>query len=152
MAAFHHTFRFVGEACRGSLRGMKIVLAASEMSPVVRTGGLGDVIEGLPAALAARGHEVSVVIPCYRGLPNDPRLHPCSTGVRLIVPVGALRRDAEILQGQAPNGVQVFLVRRDEYFDRAGLYGEEGRDYPDNAERFIFFSRVVVELARRIMP
>jgi len=152
VAAFHHTFRFVGEACRGSLRGMKIVLAASEMSPVVRTGGLGDVIEGLPAALAARGHEVSVVIPCYRGLPNDPRLHPCSTGVRLIVPVGALRRDAEILQGQAPNGVQVFLVRRDEYFDRAGLYGEEGRDYPDNAERFIFFSRVVVELARRIMP
>ena len=109
MAAFHRTFRFVGEACRGSLRGMKIVLAASEMSPVVRTGGLGDVIEGLPAALAARGHEVSVVIPCYRGLPTDPRLRPRSTGVRLIVPVGALRRDAEILQGEAPNGVQVFL-------------------------------------------
>jgi starch synthase len=137
---------------RGSLRSMKIVLAASEMTPMARTGGLGDVLEGLPAALAARGHEVSVVLPCYRGLLNDARLQPQSTGVRLIVPVGALRRDAEIVQGEAPNGVQVFLVRRDEYFDRAGLYGEEGRDYPDNAERFIFFSRVVVELARRITP
>ena len=44
---------------------MKILLAASEMSPVARTGGLGDVLEALPAALAARGHEVSVVLPCY---------------------------------------------------------------------------------------
>jgi starch synthase len=152
VAAIHRTFRFAEAAGRGSLRGMKIVLAASEMSPMARTGGLGDVLEGLPGALAACGHEVSVVIPCYRGLLNDPRLEAQSTGVRFIVPVGQMRRDAEIIQGEAPNGVQVFLVRRDEYFDRAGLYGEAGRDYPDNAERFIFFSRVVVELARRMRP
>jgi starch synthase len=130
---------------------MKIVLAASEMSPMARTGGLGDVLEGLPAALATRGHEVSVVLPCYRGLREDPRLSTRSTGVRLIVPVSGVRRDAEILQAQAPNGVQLFLARRDEYFDRPALYGE-GRDYEDNAERFIFFSRVIMELARRILP
>ena len=51
-----------------------------------------------------------------------------------------------------PQGIQVFLVRRDEYFDRGGLYGEEGHDYGDNAERFIWFSKAVVEIARRLMP
>ncbi|MES2572069.1 MAG: glycogen/starch synthase, partial [Verrucomicrobiota bacterium] len=65
---------------------------------------------------------------------------------------GAKRLDAEILQGEAPNGVQLFLVRRDEYFDRSGLYGADGRDYGDNAERFIYFSKAVVELARRVVP
>jgi starch synthase len=152
VAAAPRTFRFVATPPRGTLPAMKIVLAGSEMSPMARTGGLGDVLEGLPAALAARGHEVSVVLPCYRGLHNDPRLKAQNTGVRITVPVGGTRRDAGILQGEAPNGVQVFLVRRDEYFDRAGLYGEAGHDYSDNAERYIFFSRVLVELVRRVVP
>lgn len=127
---------------------MTILFAASEMDPLARTGGLGDVIESLPAALAARGHEVSVVLPCYRGLAEKAT----ATGVRIPVAVGHKHLEAEILEYTIPNGVQVFLVRRDEYFDRAGLYGEDGKDYPDNAERFIYFSRAVVELARRILP
>ncbi len=127
---------------------MTILFAASEMDPLARTGGLGDVIESLPAALAARGHEVSVVLPCYRGLAEKSN----STGVRIPVYVGDKRLDAEVLECTNQNGVQVFLIRRDEYFDRAGLYGEEGKDYPDNAERFIYFSRAVLELARRILP
>jgi starch synthase len=127
---------------------MTILFAASEMDPLARTGGLGDVIESLPAALAAQGHEVSVVLPCYRGLAARAR----HTGVHIPVGIGHKQLDAEILEFTLDNGVQVFLVRRDEYFDRAGLYGEEGQDYPDNAERFIYFSRAVVELARRILP
>src|SRR4051794_31787416 len=117
---------------------MKILFAGSELTPFARTGGLGDVLDALPAALAARGHEVSVVLPCYRGLREDARLGARTTGVQINVQVGAKRLDAEILQGEAPNGVQVFLVRRDEYFDRSGLYGSDGRDYGDNAERFIY--------------
>ncbi|MDB6155686.1 MAG: glgA [Chthoniobacteraceae bacterium] len=131
---------------------MKILFAGSELTPFARTGGLGDVLDALPAALAERGHEVSVVLPCYRGLREDPRLGVRTTGVQITVQVGAKRLDAEILQGEAPNGVQVFLVRRDEYFDRSGLYGFDGRDYGDNAERFIYFSKAVVELARRVLP
>ena len=131
---------------------MKILLAASEMAPLARTGGLGDVLEALPAALAARGHEISVVLPCYRGLRGDPRIAAKSTGVVLPIDVGARRLDAEILQTTAPNGTQVFLVRCDELFDRAGLYGEEGRDFGDNAARFIWFSKAVVEIARRLNP
>jgi len=130
---------------------MTILFAASEMDPLARTGGLGDVVEALPAALAARGHEVSVVLPCYRGL-AETAAGARSTGVRIPVQIGSKQLDAEILECTAPNGVQVFLVRRDEYFDRSSLYGPEGRAYDDNAERFIFFSRAVMELTRRILP
>jgi starch synthase len=131
---------------------MKILHAGSELTPFARTGGLGDVLEALPTALAARGHEVSVALPCYRSLREDARLGARDTGVRLHVPVGGRTLDAEIWEGRAPNGVQVFLVRRDESFDRSGLYGADGSDYGDNAERFIFFSKCVVEIARRISP
>ncbi|MCE9609286.1 MAG: glycogen synthase GlgA [Chthoniobacter sp.] len=127
---------------------MKIVHIGSEMSPLARTGGLGDVLEGLPAALAAAGHEVSVVLPCYRGLRAAAR----DTGVKIAVPLGGQTVRAEIWECRAPNGVQVFLVRADGFFDRAGLYGEDGRDYGDSAERFIFFAKAAVELARRIVP
>jgi starch synthase len=140
-AAFRH---FIGR--------MKILFTGSEMSPLARTGGLGDVLEALPGALAAQGHDVSVVIPCYRGLPEDTHLGVRSTAVEISVSVGMKRVTAEILECTAPNGVQVFLVRADEYFDRASLYGEHGGSYDDNAERFIYFSRAVVELARRAMP
>jgi starch synthase len=131
---------------------MKILFTASEMDPLARTGGLGDVLEALPAALSAKGHDVSVVLPCYRGLREDPKLGVRSTGVHIPVTVGAKQLPAEILECTAPNGVQVFLIRRDEYFDRSSLYGPEGTAYDDNAERFIYFSRAVVELARRAMP
>jgi starch synthase len=92
------------------------------------------------------------VLPLYRGIRSDAALGVTSTGVEIRVQLGAKRVSAEILQCTAPNGVQVFLVGRDEYFDRAGLYGEAGATYGDNAERFIFFSKAVVELARRITP
>ncbi|HEY2343143.1 MAG TPA: glycogen synthase GlgA [Chthoniobacteraceae bacterium] len=131
---------------------MTILFAASEMTPLARTGGLGDVIEALPASLAARGHDVSVILPCYRGLRENPKLEVRPTGVRVPVGVGNKPLDAEVLECTGPAGVQVFLIRRDEYFDRPSIYGESGGAYGDNAERFIFFSRAVVELSRRLLP
>lgn len=127
---------------------MKIVHIASEMTPFARTGGLGDALEALPAALAAAEHEVSVVLPGYRGLREKAQ----DTGVKITVPVGGTLVPAEIWECRAPNGVQVFLVRADGYFDRPALYGEDGRDYEDAAARFIFFAKAAVELARRMIP
>jgi starch synthase len=131
---------------------MKILLAASEMAPFARTGGLGDVLEALPSALAKRGHEVTMALPCYRGLRDDPQLGAIATGVTIPIQIGDRQHSAEILQATAPNGTQVFLIRRDEYFDRDGLYGADGHDFGDNAERFIWFSKAIVELARRLAP
>ncbi|MES2572068.1 MAG: glycogen/starch synthase, partial [Verrucomicrobiota bacterium] len=64
---------------------MKILFAGSELTPLARTGGLGDVLEMLPAALAERGHEVSIVLPCYRELREDPRVGARPTGVQITV-------------------------------------------------------------------
>lgn len=131
---------------------MRIIFAGSELTPLARTGGLGDVIEALPPALAAHGHEVTVILPCYRGLREDKALKAVSTGVKLTVPLRDQQHTAEILQCTGPNGIQIFLVRHDDFFDRAGLYGTEGRGFDDNSVRYIFFSKIVVELARRISP
>src|SRR4051812_33019876 len=106
---------------------MTILFAASEMEPLARTGGLADVLEALPAGLAARGHEVSVVLPCYREIMERKGLEIRGTGVRIAIQIASKRLEAEIMECTAPNGVQVFLVKRDEYYDRAGLYGAEGR-------------------------
>lgn len=131
---------------------MKILMAASELAPLARTGGLGDVLEAFPAELQKRNHEVSIVLPLYRSIRENKALKIKSTGVEMTIQVGSKRLEAEILECTAPNGVQVFLVRRDEYFDRTGFYGADGRVYEDNAERFIYFCKAVVELARRVAP
>jgi starch synthase len=131
---------------------MKILMAGSEMSPLARTGGLGDVLGAFPKELQDRGHDVSVVLPFYRVIRENPALSIKSTGVQTTLQVGAKRVDAEILECIAPNDVQVFLVRRDEYFDRSGLYGGDDGAYADNAERYVFFSKAVVELAKRMKP
>jgi len=127
-------------------------MAASEMTPLARTGGLADVLEALPAELQRRGNEVSVILPYYRSIRENKALHVDATGVIMTVEVGARRIETEILEAEAPNGVQVFFVRRDEYFDRSEIYGADGKAYEDNAERFIFFSKAAVELARRVIP
>lgn len=131
---------------------MRILMAASEMAPLARTGGLADVLEALPAELQRRGHEVSVILPYYRAIRENKSLNVRPTGVIMIVEVGARKIETEILEAHAPNDVQVFFVRRDEYFDRSEIYGSDGRAYEDNAERFIFFSKAAVELARRVIP
>jgi starch synthase len=143
---------FVRAFENGRIAQMKILHAGSELTPFARTGGLGDVLEELPAALAERGHEVSVALPCYGGLRDDARLGARDSGVRLHIPAGSRTHEIEIWIGRAPNGVQVFLVRSDELFDRPGIYGVHGQDFGDNAERFIVFSKAVLELARRISP
>lgn len=123
------------------------------MAPLVRTGGLGDVLQTLPVELQKLGHEVSVVLPLFRLIKERPGLSLKSTGVRFGVHLGHKRVDAEVFEHMSAEGVQVFLVRCDEYFDRSGIYGpDHGGSYGDNAERFIFFDRATVELACRLDP
>ena len=63
-----------------------------------------------------------------------------STEFELQVPVGNKLVTAEILSSKLPDSeVTVYLIRQDEYFDRDGVYGEQGIDYEDNCERFVFF-------------
>jgi len=131
---------------------MKILVAASEMTPFARTGGLADAVSELTAELFRLGHEVSVVIPYYRTIREGKLAKAKKTRVRFNVQVGNSGIPGEVFETKTPEGVQVFLVSRDEYFDRSGFYGVDGRDYQDNAARFIYFTKCVIELASRMNP
>ncbi len=131
---------------------MKILMAASEMTPFARTGEFADDILALAAHLSEAGHEVSVAIPYYRCVREDKSVKAKRTKMKFSIPVGPAKLAAEIFEAKAPGGVQVFFVARDEFFDRTGLYGADDRDYQDNSARFIFFTKCVLELARKQSP
>ena len=127
---------------------MNILLAASEAVPFSKTGGLADVCGVLPVELSKLGHNVSVILPAYRncwgcGQPIEPM------GIDFIVPIGSKTVTGHILKSTFPGSdVAVYLVQQDHYFDRDDLYQSDGTDYIDNCERFVFFSRAVLEAIR----
>jgi starch synthase len=128
---------------------MRVLEIASEAVPFAKTGGLADVAGALPEALAALDCEVAMIVPAYgealgKGLPIEP------TGIEFEVPIGTRTSLARILRCRRPGArAETYLVSNDDYYDRPTLYGG-ARDYPDNAERFIFFSRAALELACRL--
>ncbi len=129
---------------------MKILMTASELSPFASTGRLGRDVSALAYSLRRLKHEVSVVIPLHRSVRENARIK--KTGVKFSVSVGNARYLTEIFETSAPDGTQVFLVARDEFFDRSGLYGNDSGDYQDNSARFIYFTKCALELARRMDP
>src|SRR3954470_17118239 len=131
---------------------MRILMSSAEGPPMQRTGALVDVMDALPSALRARGHEVSVALPFYRELRDNRAFKKKDTGIAVEVQVGDTTHVARYLEGRSSSGVQLFFIRCDEFFDRPGIYGERGKPYEDNAARFIFFCKAAVELARRLTP
>jgi starch synthase len=127
-------------------------MISAEGPPLQRAGGLVDVMDALPSALRARGHEISVALPFYREIKENRAFKKKDTGITVDVQVGDKTYVARYLEGRSAGGVQLFLVRCDEFFDRPGIYGERGKLYEDNAARFIFFCKAALELARRLTP
>ena len=124
---------------------MKILFVASEGLPYSKTGGLADVIDGLPRALRALGHEVAVLLPRYRGNKITSTLISSMT-----VALGGNLRFPAIAEGQPVEGVRHLFVDDPPFFDRAQLYGDEKGDYPDNAERFAELSLAAIECVKRV--
>lgn len=135
---------------------LRILLASSEVEGFAKTGGLADVAASLPRSLAARGHTVAIVMPLYRAvrLGKQPLERTAHT---IPVPIGNRTLACRLFRATLPNSaVPVYFVEAPDYFDRddppqgKGLYqltmpGGYKSDYPDNAERFTFFSRAVLE-------
>lgn len=119
---------------------MKILVCASEAAPYAKSGGLADVIGALPAHLRARGHDVRLVLPRY-GWVDRARLRELPGP--LLVDLGIGPRFGALLEapGVSP---PTYFVEHNAYFDRPTLYGPPGEGYPDNAERFSFFSHAVL--------
>jgi starch synthase len=127
-------------------------MISPEGPPLQRTGALIDVMDALPTALRARGHDVCVVLPFYREIRENRTFKKKNTGIAVDVQVGDKIYPARYLEGRSASGVQVYLIRCDEFFDRDGIYGERGKAYEDNASRFIFFCKAALELTRRLTP
>lgn len=125
----------------------RILLASSEVHPYSKTGGLADMVGALGKALAQTGQQVGIVTPLYRGIRERfPAIRRVDWVIDL--PLGAKRVQAELWSSEVAPRLTVYFINTPAYFDRPGLYNESGMDYPDNAERFIFFSKCVVHLAR----
>lgn len=118
-------------------------MVSSEAAPLAKTGGLADVAGSLPLALRAFGDEVAVVIPRYGSidLKGARRVYD-----QLPVHLGPARYDTAIYQAAAE--VPFYLVDCPPLYDRKGLYGESGVDYPDNHIRFAVFARAALGVAR----
>ena len=118
---------------------MKILYATSEAVPFCKTGGLADVSGSLPAAIAAEGAQMAVVLPLYRRIRDQfgPQLeYLCYDYVNL-----AWRRSYCGLFRLVRDKVTYYFLDNEQYFNRANLYG-----YMDDGERFGFFSRAVVRM------
>lgn len=125
---------------------MKVLFATSEAVPFATTGGLGDVCGSLPFALCELGHDVRVILPAYRCIRYAGRdIRPL--GLEFIVPVGSKTVSGRILECRS-DPVTFYFVQQDYYYDRDALYSVHGQDYADNCERFVFFSRAVMEAMR----
>jgi len=127
---------------------MKIVQVASELFPYIKTGGLADAAGSLGAALADSGHEVAAFIPGYRAALEHPEAQGAQRRLRLKVEMGEEFLSGEVRMFSPRKNLTIYLVGREEYFDRRGAYGNGERDYEDNADRFIFFCKAVVEMLR----
>ncbi|KPK38893.1 MAG: hypothetical protein AMJ78_09330 [Omnitrophica WOR_2 bacterium SM23_29] len=104
--------------------GLKVLMASSEVVPFSKTGGLADVVGSLPLAIHKLGVDIRVVTPRYKSVKiygKEARLN---------------------------NDVSVYFIEHEGYFMRNNLYGDKTGDYPDNLERFTFFSRKTLELLR----
>lgn len=122
---------------------MKILYAASEAYPFAMSGGLADVASALPKALRRRLVGCRVVMPLYESISEELRAN-MNFITSITVPVAWRRQYCGIFEAKV-DGVIYYLLDNQYYFKRSGLYG-----YYDDAERFAFFSRAVLEMIGHI--
>jgi starch synthase len=124
-------------------RKIRVLYVSSELAPYAKSGELADVAGALPKYLSAQGIDVSLIIPRYRW-PAMNSLGMETFIPEILVPVGAEKVKAAILRSRLDN-FTVYFIDNPKYFLREKIYGSSQGDYLDNDERFIFFSRAVLE-------
>ena len=130
---------------------LAVVHLSAEYYPYARTGGLAEAVSGLADYQRRAGIRVVVIMPLHRTVRDAaPDLEP--VGAPFPVQVGLRSEEARLYRvGGAASGPEVYFIEHLEYFNRAGLYGEGGIDYPDNARRFGFFCLAALLALPRIV-
>ncbi|HKD76331.1 MAG TPA: glycogen/starch synthase, partial [Ktedonobacterales bacterium] len=124
-------------------RSLSILMLSSEMVPFAKVGGPADVVGALPKALNKMGHDVRVVIPCYRSI------QPEQFGLTMALPAlpVPMRQGFEevAIRETTVGGVPVYFVDAPRFFHRENIYG-----YTDDGDRFILFCRAALECCRAL--
>ena len=128
-------------------KGLRITLVTPEAAPFAKSGELAEFCSALPRYLTALGLEVSLVMPKY-GTPQIASLDASVVFPEVSVPLDGNRSKASILRAEQ-KGYDVYLIDCPKYFLRENIYGPPTGNYLDNDERFIFFSRAVLEFLRQ---
>lgn len=121
----------------------RVLSVASECAPLVKTGGLADVVGALPAALEPLGWNTKVLLPAYRGL-----LERIGRGTRVWHDENLFGGPASVVRGKI-DGLNVLLLDAPHLFDRdGGPYAVHGHDFHDNHVRFAALSWVGAQIAQ----
>ncbi len=123
---------------------LKILFMAAEMTPFARTGGVSEMAYALPKALREMGHDVRVAMPRYG------RIDPTKFGLRPLlpnipIPIDDHSEPVSILTTELDGDLPVYFIDNPKYFGRENLYG-----YPDDGERFVFYSRGAMEMLKAL--
>ena len=127
---------------------MKILSAASELFPLVKTGGLADVTGALPAALSTQGMEMTSIVPGY------PAVMAALDKAALFHSYKDLfGGPAQLLRGKS-HGLDILAIDAPHLFERPGnpYLGKDGLDWPDNAQRFAALAKAAADVAGGINP
>lgn len=138
------------------VRPLRIVMVSSEVESLARTGGLGDVVDALSLALAARGAHVLVVTPLY-GVTRMPRTTsrwPNPIAIRHGWGDGEVRNagvvELEPARFESGGSRRICLIDDPGLYDRNGIYGDQYGAFGDNELRFAVMSRGALEIAARV--
>ncbi|MHA1945007.1 MAG: glycogen synthase GlgA [Candidatus Hodarchaeales archaeon] len=128
---------------------MRVAIFASEMDPYIKTGGLADVISALPNALSPYVKNIDVFIPNYRDISNL-NLPVEDLGITFGLKIGGKKFSGKVLKIKQ-KGANVYLIDNYQLFRiRSQLYVKSGKDYRDNLDRFVFFSRGALSVIEQI--
>ncbi|MBI3330716.1 MAG: glycogen synthase GlgA [Candidatus Omnitrophica bacterium] len=125
---------------------MNVLFVSPEVEPFAKTGGLADVAAALPKALRALGHDVRIALPLYRQV-NRSRFGLQATDRAVAVRVGPRTLEGRVWEARLPSSdLPVYFLECADLFDRDGLYQEQGKDFPDNLERFSCFAQAALRM------
>ena len=124
---------------------IKVLLLSPEVTPFAKSGGLADVAGSLPLSLKRLKVDVRIVMPFYRAV-TEGNLKKRVLIKDLVVPLGAEKLNTNILETLLED-IPVYLIERDDMYDRPYLYGNKRGDFYDNIERFCFFCHSALRLS-----
>jgi starch synthase len=128
---------------------LNVLFLSPEVVPFAKSGGLADVAGSLPIALKRLGLDVRLVLPFYQIIrEGNYEVRPILK--KLEVPLGKENFRTNVLETQLRPGVPVYLIEREDLYDRPNLYGNPGGDYYDNLERFSFFAHAALRLTEAL--